>query len=405
MRFIKDYLNIGLSRWTFLYLATAAVIGVLVGSVDALFGRVLLFLTAFRDSHAIFLLPFLALAGLLIVFMYQKMGPEALKGMALIFETGNRNREKIPKRLVPLGMVATWISHLFGASVGREGFAVQIGGTIGHFIGRKLSSEQAKKILLVTGMAAGFAGLFQTPIAGTFFAIEILMLGKIEYEALVPALLASFVASSTSHFLGLEKFALTITATFAWTPTNLAKILVISVIFGLVGRLFAMAVKYMKAEMTKRLPNPYVRIFTLGLALGILLMIVHFDRYAGLGTSLIAQAFHGGQIHGYDWLLKLLFTVLSLAAGYQGGEVTPLFAIGATLGTTLALLFGLPVPLIAAAGYCAIFGTATNSYFAPIFIAAEVFGFASIPYILPILTIAYLVNGNVSLYAQEKLTA
>lgn len=398
-----NFFKLGISRVQILYVFLAIVMGLIIGGVDALFGRGLIYITSFRDAHALYLIPFLGLSGLLIVFIYRRYGKESQKGMGLIFEAGNHGRKEIPKRLIPLIVFSTWLSHLFGASVGREGVAVQIGGVIGHTIGKKLSTEEAAKILLITGMAAGFAGLFQTPIAASFFAIEILMLGKIEYRALIPALVASYVASETSHYLGLEKFSFHISSSIQIEPVTLLKLLLVAICFGLVGRLFAVSLAFMKAKVAKKIENPYQRILLLGIVLSIGLLLLHLDRYAGLGTNLIAQSFHGGAINGYDWLLKLIFTVLSISAGFQGGEVTPLFAIGSSLGVTLALWLGLPVELIAAAGYVSIFSAATNSYFGPIFIAAEVFGFDSVQYILPIMTIAYVINGNASIYAQEVL--
>lgn len=398
-----NFFKLGISRVQILYVFLAIVMGLIIGGVDALFGRGLIYITSFRDAHALYLIPFLGLSGLLIVFIYRRYGKESQKGMGLIFEAGNHGRKEIPKRLIPLIVFSTWLSHLFGASVGREGVAVQIGGVIGHTIGKKLSTEEAAKISLITGMAAGFAGLFQTPIAASFFAIEILMLGKIEYQALMPALVASYVASETSHYLGLEKFSFHISSSIQIEPVTLLKLLFVAICFGLVGRLFAVSLAFMKAKVAKKIENPYQRILLLGIVLSIGLLLLHLDRYAGLGTNLIAQSFHGGAINGYDWLLKLIFTVLSISAGFQGGEVTPLFAIGSSLGVTLALWLGLPVELIAAAGYVSIFSAATNSYFGPIFIAAEVFGFGSVQYILPIMTIAYVINGNASIYAQEVL--
>lgn len=398
-----NFFKITISRATLLSLFLAVIIGGIVGAVDALFGRVLIAITAFRDNHAVYLLPFLAVAGLVIIYLYQHFGKESQKGMGLIFEAGNHGRKELPKRLVPLIIFSTWLSHLFGASVGREGVAVQIGGVIGHTFGKWLSDKEAQKILLITGMAAGFAGLFQTPIAAAFFAIEILMLGKIEYRALMPALLGAYVASGTSHWLGLEKFSFLVSTKITLDPLNLVKLLLVAICFGLVGRLFAQSLAYLKKRFAEKMSNPYQRIFIMGLILSAALLFIHLDRYAGLGTNLIALSFNGGQIHTYDWLLKLVFTVLTIAAGFQGGEVTPLFAIGSTLGATLALLLGLPVELMAAAGYVSIFSAATNSYFGPIFIAAEVFGFGSVQYILPIMTIAYVLNGNQSIYAQEVL--
>ncbi|WP_251711764.1 voltage-gated chloride channel family protein [Lactococcus ileimucosae] len=398
-----ENVRIGISRGAIFYTFLALVIGLLVGTVDALFGRGLLFITEIRDAHPLYFLPFLALAGLVIVYTYQHFGKESQKGMGLIFEAGNKGRKDIPKRLVPLIIFSTWLSHLFGASVGREGVAVQIGATIGHTLGGKLASKEAQKVLLITGMAAGFAGLFQTPIAATFFAIEILMVGKIEYIALFPALVASYVASTTSHALGLEKFSFAVNTDLNMDAITLLKLLVVALCFGLVGRLFAQGLSFMKSYMMLKLSNPYRRILIVGLMLSLGLIFIHLDRYAGLGTNLISMSFNGQPINAYDWILKLLFTVLSISAGFQGGEVTPLFAIGASLGTSLALLLGLPVGLIAAAGYVSVFSAATNSYFASIFIAAEVFGYGSVQYILPLVTIAYILNGNASIYAQGKL--
>ncbi|MEY8443387.1 voltage-gated chloride channel family protein [Lactococcus ileimucosae] len=398
-----ENVRIGISRGAIFYTFLALVIGLLVGTVDALFGRGLLFITEIRDAHPLYFLPFLALAGLVIVYTYQHFGKESQKGMGLIFEAGNKGRKDIPKRLVPLIIFSTWLSHLFGASVGREGVAVQIGATIGHTLGGKLASKEAQKVLLITGMAAGFAGLFQTPIAATFFAIEILMVGKIEYIALFPALVASYVASTTSHALGLEKFSFAVNTDLNLDAITLLKLLVVALCFGLVGRLFAQGLSFMKSYMMLKLSNPYRRILIVGLMLSLGLIFIHLDRYAGLGTNLISMSFNGQPINAYDWILKLLFTVLSISAGFQGGEVTPLFAIGASLGTSLALLLGLPVGLIAAAGYVSVFSAATNSYFASIFIAAEVFGYGSVQYILPLVTIAYILNGNASIYAQGKL--
>ena len=188
------------------YGIAAILMGILVGALDALFGEVLILITQFRGQHIAVLLPFLAVAGLTIVYVYQKFGKNSSKGMGLIFSAANRQDEEIPKRLVPLVIGGTWLTHLFGGSAGREGVAVQIGATVGHTFGKKLPFQDSKKILLIAGMAAGFAGLFQTPIAATFFALEVLMVGVIEYRALFPAALSAFVASYTSHLLGLENF-------------------------------------------------------------------------------------------------------------------------------------------------------------------------------------------------------
>lgn len=379
-------------------------IGILVGIIDTIFGRVLLKITDFRSKNVLFLLPFLAPAGLLIIYTYNKIGKDSLKGMSLIFQAGHNELDKIPKRLVPLIILSTWITHLFGGSAGREGVAVQIGGAVSHTIGRKINIKNSKKILLLTGMAAGFGGLFQTPIAALFFALEILTVGTIEYAALLPALTASFTASFTSHTLGLEKFSVVLTDNINIDPYIIIKLIIIGIIFGIIGRLFAILLSYCKSKFSEIFKNPLIKIFVIGLFLSVVLFLLHSGRYCGLGTNLISSSFNNDKIYVYDWIFKFALTIITLSAGFQGGEVTPLFSIGASLGVILASIFNLPVMLIAALGYTAVFGSATNTLLAPIFIGAEVFGYDYIPLFVVVCSIAYIFNGNKSIYGGQKLS-
>ena len=191
-------------------LCAALGIGALAGAVDALFGRVLLWITAFRDAHVWMLAPFLALAGLAIVFLYAKISPPSQKGMGLVFDAARNREAQIPAVLIPLVMVSTWLTHLFGGSAGREGVAVQMGAAIGHNIGRRMGEPECARILLVTGMAAGFSGLFQTPIASVFFALEVLTAGVLQLDTLLPALIGAYTACNVSALLGLEKFSVAV---------------------------------------------------------------------------------------------------------------------------------------------------------------------------------------------------
>ena len=181
-----------------LYTLIAALIGVIVGAIDALFGVTLLSITDIRDNNIIKIVPFLPIAGVVIMLLYKQFSKESMKGMTLVFQTGLGDNDRIPKSLIPLVMICTWITHLFGGSAGREGVAVQLGATVAHTIGRKMKMPNNSRVLLIAGMAAGFSGLFQTPLAATFFAMEVLVAGSLQYEALLPALMASFVASYTS---------------------------------------------------------------------------------------------------------------------------------------------------------------------------------------------------------------
>lgn len=386
-------------------IGVSLLIGFLIGCVDTVFGRVLLILSDFRTSHFNYVIPFLGLIGMVIVFLYQKADARASKGMGLLFAVSQEAEKEIPLVMLPLVTVATWLTHLFGGSAGREGVAVQLGATISHAFSKFFSFENSSRLFLVTGMAAGFAGLFQTPLAAVFFGLEILVLGKLQLPALLPMTIASFVASATSNVLGLEKFAHFVNVSLTFNALLFCKLALLGLIFGLVGNAFAALLAYAKQKVKEVMYNPYYRILFGGIVLSLLFLMLYHGRYSGLGTNLIDASFSGKDIYFYDWLLKLVLTVATLAIGFQGGEVTPLFAIGASLGVVLANVFGLPVEFVAAAGYISVFGSATNTLLAPIFIGGEVFGFANLPYFALIMIFAYSLNRKHSIYTgQEVLT-
>ena len=377
-------------------------VGLLIGCIDALFGRVLLWIGTIRNLHLLYFLPFLPVAGFIIMLLYWKFSKESLKGMTLIFQTGHGEADRIPLLLVPLVIFSTWITHLFGGSAGREGVAVQLGGAIAHTLGKKFKHLNQPRMFLVIGMAAGFGGLFQTPIAATFFAMEVLISGVILYEALFPSLIAAFTASYTAHLCGLERFHVAIPQFQPSSGLPILKILLCCLLFGITGGLFAFLLKHTKSFLAKKINSPYLRIALIGSFLSILFLLLHFGRYSGLGTNLISMGFNAQTIYSYDWILKMLLTILTLSAGYQGGEVTPLFAIGTALGVTLASLMGLPVLLIAACGYIAVFGSATNTLFAPIIIGIEIFGGANAFWFILACCVAYVFNGCQTIYGSQK---
>lgn len=377
-------------------------IGLVVGGIDAVFGRVLLAITDFRNGHPMQLIPFLAFAGALIAFAYLKFGGKSSKGMNLIFEVGHGEEEVIPLRLIPFIISGTWITHLFGGSAGREGVAVQIGATFSHWIRRKIPLKNSSHIFLVTGMAAGFAGLFGTPIAAVFFAMEVLTAGALEYQALLPAVTAAFTASAAAQFLGLEKFTFALTGKMDLAFSDMWRFLLLGILFGVVGGAFAWTLKYMKNILASHWKQPVIRIFIMGLILSVLLLLLYKGRYAGLGTNLIHASFYGEEILSYDWILKFLLTVLTLAAGFQGGEVTPLFSIGASLGVVAGPILGVPSEIAAALGYAGVFGSATNTFLAPVLIGTEVFGSSYLPHFFLVCAFAYLFNLNKSIYSLQK---
>ena len=342
------------------------------------------------------------MAGLAIVWMYQRFSSLSLKGMTLVFEAGQKKREEIPLALVPLVMIGTWLTHLFGGSAGREGVAVQIGATLSHEAGRRLHIKEKAPVMLITGMAAGFGGLFQTPLAAVFFAMEVIVAGYVEYDALLPAMIASYTASTTSHLLGLEKFSVDVQEIWKIGDVKNAGILVIlGLAFGLTGRCFSVLLQKTKKLAGDKISNPLVRIGCLAIPLAVILLALHGARYSGLGTNLITASFTGDTIYRYDWILKLLLTIATLAIGFQGGEVTPLFSIGASLGVVLGSVFGISPVICASLGYAAVFGSATNTVIAPILIGLEVFGSQNAIPLVVVCLLAYMVNGNLSIYGAQ----
>jgi len=387
---------------TTLLLGLAALpVGVAAGAADALFGHGVLFVTKLRLAHPYWFIPFLGLAGLVLAWCLRTFGGKSTKGMTLIFEAGHGVADEIPLRLIPLAIGGTWLSHLFGGSTGREGVAVQIGGTIGHAVGRMLPVRDAGRLMLIAGMAAGFAGLFRTPVAATFFAIEVLTAGTLEYRAIFPAMVAAFVASRASGTLGLGKFTFDLASTLSPTFATGGRLIALGLIFGVAGGLFAWTMHHVKDGLAKLIPNPLWRALLVGTTLSVLSLLCWEGRYSGVSTQLIGEAF-AGKAFPWDFALKAMFTIFTLSAGFLGGEVVPLFVTGATLGSLAGPLIGLPVQASAALGCVAVFGGATNTLLGPIIIGGEIFGFTHLPFIFVVCTVAYVCNGNSSIYRLQK---
>ena len=384
--------------------ALSCAVGICSGVVCAVFGRGLLLINNFRDAHQIFLIPLLPLLGLCIVFMYDKWGGGAEEGMNIVFAAGLDDTRTIPFRMMPLTVGATWFGHIGGASVGREGVACQIGAVIGYTFGKLVKNKRFTQTLIIAGMAGGFAGLFRTPVAAVCFALEVMVAGRLFYYALLPAIIAAGSASAVSGLLGLthEYFPLPDMGEAAFTLPFVAKLTALALLFCAAGQLFAHLLKYCHERFHVWLPNKYKRIFIVGAILSALLLVVHKGRYAGLSFSITDAVFEGGNVFMYDWILKLLFTVVCLSAGFQGGELTPLFIIGSAFGYIVAPLFGLPPLLCAALGHGAVFGSATNTLLAPIAITGAVFGFQYTPLFALVCAVAFYCNGNHGIYRLQR---
>jgi H+/Cl- antiporter ClcA len=250
-------------------------------------------------------------------------------------------------------------------------------------------------------MAAGFGGLLGTPIAATCFALEVIVAGEMKYQALFPALIAAISAMEVTQAFGMTKFTFPLNTPMYFTIPFILQLLLLGVIFGLVGAIFAWLIRQAKHFFKVRIPSPIVRIMGGGAVLSVLFLLLHTGRYSGMGLDLIDYSLKGGVIYSYDWILKLLLTVLTLSLGFQGGELVPLFSIGASLGAVLGNLLGLPVPLVAALGYAAVFGSATNTLFAPVLLGGEIFGFSYTPAFFIVCAVAYIFNMNQTIYGKQ----
>ncbi|MCF0222977.1 MAG: chloride channel protein [Fibrobacter sp.] len=406
----------------------ALCMGAIVGALTAFFGDVLLRIGTIREAHPLYLIPFLAAAGVAIVFAYKKWGKGSQRGMELIFSVGHKKEDHIPLRMIPFVAICTWITHLFGGSAGREGVAMQIGAAFAHNVSKKFPFENATHIMLISGIAAGFAGLFQVPMAATVFAIEIFVVGHLELAALLPATAAAFTACKVSSLLGLPKFAIDLDELLMQSGgqsiTNLflregsldiqfvLKLALLGALFGIIGGGFTKLLSISKEFFARKFDNPIKRIAIMGASLSVIFLLFFNGRYSGLGTNLIDLCFANGAIVGnaqaasiynFDWILKFALTILTLSAGFVGGEVTPLFAIGATLGAASAATLGIPMPVAAALGYASVFGSASNTWWAPILIGVEVFGYNCLPLFFIVCTVSYICNGGNSIYKQKKI--
>lgn len=376
-------------------------LGAATGALCTVFGVTLLQISEIRSNYYLYLLPLLGVIGAFIVWCYNRFGKDSAKGMSLLFEMHQDKRSSIPLRLIPMTIGSTWLTHLFGGSAGREGVATQIGGTLGSFLGNKISVPEANKILMISGMAAGFSGLFRTPLAAVFFALEVLHCGTIEYSALLPALVSAYTASYVSGVLGLEKFSHPLNSEMTLNLPIAIKLVALGLLFGLIGMLFSVLLKKTKVILSDYIKNNVVRILSLGSIIGILSIACFQGRYSGPGSNLILEGFSGDSMP-WDFILKLIFTVFTLAAGFYGGEVVPLFSIGASAGCILAAVLGLPVELCVALGYVGVFGSATNTFFAPLLIGAEIFGTKYLPMFAIVCAISYICNGNKSIYSLQQ---
>jgi H+/Cl- antiporter ClcA len=391
-----------MGKWLLLALA----VGLLSGSASAFFLFALELATGLRNAHR-WLIALLPLAGFAVGWLYLRFGSSVEAGNNLLIDEIHDPKKVIPLRMAPLVLGGTVVSHLFGASVGREGTAVQMGGALADQLTHvfRLKMED-RRIVLMAGISAGFASVFGTPLAGAIFALEVLAIGRLRYDALLACLAAAIAGDQVcllwGHALGVHHTHYAIAAVPAPGPWPLAAVAIAGALFGLAGKLFADCTHALSGWMKRRVPYGPLRPLLGGSVVAAVVLVCGADRYIGLGIPTIQAAF-AQPLAPWDFAGKMAFTVASLGSGFKGGEVTPLFYIGATLGNALAPLLHLPFSLLAGVGFVAVFAGAANTPIASTLMAIELFGAEMGVYAAVGCVLAYLFSSHTGIYRAQRI--
>jgi len=388
--YIKTFL-----KWALLGL----LMGVIGGLLGAGFHHALHFVTHVRSEYTwlIFLLP---VGGILTVLLYRALKMQGNRGTNEIIEA-TLDGHPVSPAVAPAIFCATAMTHLFGGSAGREGAALQLGGSTASMLAKLFRlKDNERRVMVMAGMSAVFAGLFGTPLTATLFCMEFESVGTLFTPALLPCYLAAFTASRVSGMLGVHAETYLLETAYALTLGNCWKFLILALLVSCLG--IAMCALFHKAEhlAAHHLPNPFVRIAVGGVIVTVLTLLVGDHRFNGAGMDMALKAV-GGEADWYSFLMKMLFTAVTLSAGFKGGEIVPTFCIGATFGCVLGGLLGLDPGIAAALGLVGLFCCATNSPLASIVLSIEMFGGANLYLFALICVICFVLSGNSGLYASQ----
>lgn len=387
---------------TLKWLLLSTAVGILAGSASAVLLLALDAATVHREAHRwlVWLMP---IAGFAVGWIYLKLGQRVEAGNNLLIDEIHDPQKVIPLRMVPLILVSTVLSHLFGASVGREGTAVQMGGALADRITQAFRLQhEDRRILLMAGISAGFASVFGTPLAGAVFALEVLAIGRLRYDALLACVAAAIVGDQTTLWWGAHHthyMVGTIAPLSAW---GLTAALLAGGVFGIVGMLFADGAHWLSSFVKRHIAYAPLRPLLGGTVIAAALWLLDGWRYAGLGIPVIAESFTQ-PVASWDFAAKMAFTIASLGSGFKGGEVTPLFYIGATLGNALAPVLQMPFPLLAALGFVGVFAGAANTPLACTLMAIELFGAQIGVYAMLACVVSYLFSGHTGIYRAQRV--
>lgn len=387
-----------LLRWIGFSLLTGTVLGL----VSAAFAFCLRTSIAMRSANPAIIL-FLPLGGVVIVFLYNILGYSKDGGTNLVLESIQSDKE-IPLRMTPLIFISTVVTQAFGGSAGREGAALQIGGSVGNFLGKILHINiEDKKVFIMSGMSAAFSALFGTPIAAAIFSMEVVSVGTMQYSALVPCTISSLVASAVAVRLGAvpERFAVTNIIDFS-SETACLTILLGCLCAG-ISVLFCLLLKVVNKGFNKYIPEKYPKVLLGATIILMLTVLLRTWDYSGTGMTLIEKAIEG-ETRPYDFICKMLFTAITLSCGFKGGEIVPSFCIGATFGCLFGHITGMSPSLFASIGMVALFCGVTNCPISSLLIALELFGIEAMPYYLLAISISYMLSGYYGLYHSQRFT-
>ena len=385
-----------LVRWGFI----AVLIGAVTGLVGTAFGHAVAWAVGVFTAHR-YLLLFLPAAGLLILWIYHIFGEDDNRGTNMVLESiYSDNRMRIT--MTPTVFLGSVLTHLCGGSAGREGAGLQMGGSLGTFLGRLLKlDEKDMNIAVMCGMSGAFAALFGTPIAAAIFSMEVISVGVIYYAALVPCIFSAYTAAGIAGLLSLPPTRFPVFGIPDFDLKMAFMMVILGTLASGVAALFCIVLGGVSSMYRKYLKNAAARIVTGGALVVVLTLLSGGVRYNNSGALLIDTALRGG-VYWYDFLLKILFTALTLEAGYKGGEIVPSFAIGACFGCLFGELSGLPAGLCAACGMLALFAGVTNAPVSTLIIGLEMFGYSAMPYFAIVIAVSFTLSGYYSLYSSQK---
>ncbi len=394
----QAHILVDLLRWIFI----ASCAGALAGTASALLLASLDLVTNIRESHR-WIIALLPVAGLLIGCLYQSFGSSVEAGNNLIFDEIHDPKAVLPLRMTPLILAGTIITHLFGGSAGREGTAIQTGASLADQLTRVLGLDaRERRILLMAGISGGFGSVFGTPLAGAIFGIEVLAIGRVSYGAIFPCFVGAFIGDLVTQAWGIHHTIYRVTEMPALHVGGLLCAVVAGMVFGLTGMLFAKTTHAISNFAKKTIAWAPMRPVVGGVLVASAVFALGTTKYIGLGIPTIVAAF-STHLPPYDFAVKFLFTVVTLGFAFKGGEVTPLFFIGATLGNALAWVVPLPSSLLAGMGFVAVFAGAANTPIASSLMAVELFGAEAGSYAAIACVVSYLFSGHAGIYHSQRV--